>query len=1018
MAMTIEELQILITSETSQLRSEMGKVKKELSGMEGAVRKSTDAIKSAFKGIAIVLSGLAIGKYIKDAIQASSDLEGAFLGLQSIIEGQGRSFSKAKGFINEYIADGLVPLGDAVTAYKNLAARGYNDEQIQLVMERLKDAAAFGRQSSYTLGAAVASAAEGLKSENSILVDNAGVTKNVAKMWDEYAKSIGTTANNLTQQQKIQAEVNGIMDETKFQVGDAARYADTFAGRLSLLHKTLGDIQTNIGDAFMPIANFVIPILQRVASWLVKVTAYFKFFMQALFGVSKSNKQASVSIGGGAAVQDSMGVAAENAGKKAEKSGKKVKKAAEEAKRAVAGFDEINSLSEPSKKADGDSGGGGGSGGSGGDVGGIGGIDDIADFEMPEIDTETIPAHIQEMVDKIKESFNDLWGGAQSLGARFADAFSGLGPALQPLRDAIGPIKQSFVEMGGTLQQLTNDFLKPAAEYILFDFIPSIVTGFVQDFAPVFADVAVWSMQLLAETMQNVTNELITLWDGTFLPSLESIKSAWLEANSSVAASLQSLLDGTIKPLVDYMINSFIIPISSQLIKTFAPIFTDILVFAMQLFAKTFGNMTETLNNLTATVILPALEKIKNAFLEFVPRVGGALQTLLDGTIKPFVDYILNKFAIPIANTIIKTVVPIFTDILVAAFEVAAEAFEWAANLMNDIYKSVIEPTFDLVKKIVTDTLKIVADLWNKHGKDLLNNLKDLFKNIEDIFQRLWDKVLKPIVEPFLEKLTELWDKHLKGLIKELGDFIAKLVNGALEISNKFITPIVKFLVDILGPEFKNIFLFIVDIVSTAVARLADIIKGLLKVLGGIIDFLTGIFTGNWRKAWQGIVDIYKGLIEMISGIFKGVLNLTIDVINFAIRGILDHLNSLIQGATSLVDKIPGVDIKINPIRVPQIPKLARGGIVDGATNFGNYIAGEAGAEMVVPLENTPFVDKLASALGTAVMAAMQMGGPQSTNNDGGDIILNVDGTTLARILNPYLVKEGQRLGSTIIQPI
>lgn len=457
-AITLEELQILITSETSDLRRELDRVRAELGNMNNAVKSSTDGMKKAFKAVAVAIAALGIGKYVKDAVMAASELEGAFLGLQSIVEGQGRSFTKAKGFINGYIADGLVPLTNAVTAYKNLAARGYSDDQIEQTMERLKDAAAFGRQASYSLGDAVSSATEGLKNENSILVDNAGVTKNVAKMWYEYATSIGTTANNLTQQQKIQAEVNGIMEETKFQDGDAATYADTFAGRLSLLSKTLGDIQVNIGQAFMPIANFVIPILQKLANWLVRVTSYFRYFVQAFFGVSKSQKQSGIAAGGGAAAQDSFGTAAENAGKKAEKSGKKVKKAAEEAKRSVAGFDEINSLSELSKGSNADSGGGKGAGAG---AGGIGGDMGLGDFEMAEIDTETIPAHIQAMADKIKDAFKGMRDGAKDFGSMFADAFSGIRPALQPLYDAVGPIKQSFKEIGDSLLMLMDQFLKP-----------------------------------------------------------------------------------------------------------------------------------------------------------------------------------------------------------------------------------------------------------------------------------------------------------------------------------------------------------------------------------------------------------------------------------------------------------------------------------------------------------------------------------------------------------------------------
>ncbi|WP_438312214.1 phage tail protein [Sporosarcina sp. FA9] len=929
MAITLEELQILITSETSDLRRELDRVKQELGKMNSAVKSSTDGMKKAFKAVAVAIAALGIGKHVKNAVMAASELESAFLGLQSIMEGQGRSFGKAKGFINDYISDGLVPLTDAVMAYKNLAARGYNDDQIEQTMERLKDSAAFGRQAGLTLGGAVATATEGLKNENSVLVDNAGVTRNVAKMWEDYATTIGKTAKNLSDQEKIQAEVNGIMNETRFQIGDAAKYADTYAGRLALLSKTLGDIQVNIGQAFMPIANFVIPVLQKLAGWLVKVTAYFKYFMQAFFGVSKSQKQSNVAAGGGAVAQDSFGIAAENAGKKAEKSGKKVKKAAEEAKRSVAGFDEINTLSEPSKDSDSDS-----SGGSGADGGGIGGMDDLGmlDFEMPEIDTEAIPAQIQAMADKVKGIFSEMGEGAKGIGLIFAGAFSGIGPALQPLYDAIEPIKVAFADIGKTFIQLVEDYLKPMAGYILTDFIPSIVIGFVKDFAPVLANVAVWSIELLAKTFKNTTDMMVSLWNGTWLPSLERIKKAWVDANTSVAKSLQNLLDGTIKPLVDYLLNSFILPIAKRIQEVLVPIFTDILVFA---------------------------------------------------------------------------------------FKETAKTFEWLANLINDIYKTVIEPVFDLLKKIVLDTLQIVQDLWKKHGQTLLDNLSGLFDGIRDLFQLLWDKILDPIITPFLEMFTWLWDKHLKGLVEEVGTFIMKLVNGALEILNKFILPIVNYLIEKLSPTFTRVFQFIADVVGSAVGMIAGYIQGTLKVMGGLIDYIVGVFTGNWTKAWEGIRDVFKGIVEMISSIFKGVLNITIDIINFAVKSVLDGINTMIQGAIKLINAIPGVDIQISPISVPRIPKLARGGIVDGATNFGNYIAGEAGKEMVIPLENTPFVDKLASALGTAVMAAMQMGGAnQQTSGDGGDVILNLDGTTLARVLNPYLGQENQRIGSAIIQPI
>jgi hypothetical protein len=291
---------------------------KQLSGFQKTVSGSMKLVKAA-------IGTIAIGSLVKDSLAAASSMESAMMGLTSIVQGQGRDINQAKGFLNDYVKDGLIPLTDAVTAYKNLVARGYNDEQIKNTLNRLKDAAAFGRQSSYSLGEAVKSATEGLKNENSILVDNAGVTKNVAKMWDDYAKSVGKSRNDLTQQEKIQAEVNGIMQETQWQVGDAAKYTNTYQGRLSALNKTLTDIKVNLGNAFMPIANVVIPILQGLGNKLSSITSSIASFSQALFGkaIVASTKNTTDTT-----------EAIEQAGDAAEKAGKKASK-------AIAPFDEL-----------------------------------------------------------------------------------------------------------------------------------------------------------------------------------------------------------------------------------------------------------------------------------------------------------------------------------------------------------------------------------------------------------------------------------------------------------------------------------------------------------------------------------------------------------------------------------------------------------------------------------------------------------------------------------------------------
>ena len=321
------------------------KVKQVMNDASKTATKEAKKMDSAFKTsmgnigkyIVTAFSVATVYNFTKTSVQYASEVQAAWSGLNSIVEGTGNSFAKAQKFLKEYTADGLVGISDATTAYKNLLARGYTTDQIEMTMERLKDAATFGRQASYSLSNAVVSATEGLKNENSVLVDNAGVTKNVAKMWEDYAASIGTTANNLTKQQKIQAEVLGIQEETKFQIGDSAAYLDTYAGKVAQLSSAFSDLRLAWGQVVTPIIELFIPAITKA---IQVMTAFINKVKQALsvFGIemkeyiSKDNPVAN------------MGEQATNTAENIASTGDAAKKAAKKIKSAFDNSDEINVL--------------------------------------------------------------------------------------------------------------------------------------------------------------------------------------------------------------------------------------------------------------------------------------------------------------------------------------------------------------------------------------------------------------------------------------------------------------------------------------------------------------------------------------------------------------------------------------------------------------------------------------------------------------------------------------------------
>lgn len=291
-----------------------------------------------------------------------------------------------------------------------------------------------------------------------------------------------------------------------------------------------------------------------------------------------------------------------------------------------------------------------------------------------------------------------------------------------------------------------------------------------------------------------------------------------------------------------------------------------------------------------------------------------------------------------------------WTDTANGINEWGPKVIEGVSGLFNSIWQDAIDPYIQIIAQAWADFSGILVKTWDKHGKPLIDNIGEFVTKTIEYFQKIWDGVLEPIITPFLETLSWLWDKHLKGLIEELGDFIGKLVNGALEIYNKFIQPIMMWLVDYFAPTWRFLSTLVIGVVGTIIGHLSDMVKSAMKILGGIIDFITGVFTGNWKKAWEGVRNIFKGVIDGLAGIFKTPINLIIDGINSFLAGI---------NKIKIPDWVPGVGGK--SFKLQKIPKLARGGIVDKPTTA---LVGENGKEAILPIENnTGWIEELANKI-------------------------------------------------------
>lgn len=211
----------------------------------GDITAGTAALGLGFKqGFDIVVG------FFKSSIDEAAKFERSIIGVTSVAQNLGEDTGKLKNVILDLTKDGLIPASDAAAGLKNLMASGLSLNQSIALFNSLKDSAAFNRQGFLSMGEAIVGATQGIKNQQSIMVDNAGITKNLSIMWKEYAATIGKTAEKLTDAEKAQAAFVGITKEAAIFQGDAEKLTKTYSGSIDGLDAAFVKLKISMGTFF------------------------------------------------------------------------------------------------------------------------------------------------------------------------------------------------------------------------------------------------------------------------------------------------------------------------------------------------------------------------------------------------------------------------------------------------------------------------------------------------------------------------------------------------------------------------------------------------------------------------------------------------------------------------------------------------------------------------------------------------------------------------------------------------
>ncbi len=256
-----------INGEIGALGGEVTKVTKKASTDWGKLSSNF-----AILGTSMIAAGASIGLALKSAIDASSTLSDSLLGLGSVAEAFGVSADAANQAAISLAADGLMPVSDAATGLKNLLASGFSLDEATQLMLGFKDSAAFGRQGALDFGQAIVGATEGIKNGNSILVDNAGITKNLSVILEEAGGSAQDLGKASTDAGVRMAIYNGILKETSTFQGQAASLTGQYSGKVIALKTSIFNLQATIGDRLKPSLVGIVDQMKKavdgITSWM------------------------------------------------------------------------------------------------------------------------------------------------------------------------------------------------------------------------------------------------------------------------------------------------------------------------------------------------------------------------------------------------------------------------------------------------------------------------------------------------------------------------------------------------------------------------------------------------------------------------------------------------------------------------------------------------------------------------------------------------------------------------------
>lgn len=397
---------------------------------------------------------------------------------------------------------------------------------------------------------------------------------------------------------------------------------------------------------------------------------------------------------------------------------------------------------------------------------------------------------------------------------------------------------------------------------------------------------------------------------------------------------------------------------------------------------------------------------LKNAGTQILQGAGGmaasaagGVKTLVTGAM-PFVGAFggITSAALPVVAVIgsIVAAVSILGDHLDDIRGIIGNVFGKNGVAVFDGFLNTITTVKDRIVGIfspenLASVRTAIVGMFGENAGTGFDNIVSIGQSVIGVFQQIVNfgtQTVKPMFEQVFGWVSTTLLPGLLNAFNAIAPQIGPLVtNIGTAVMN--VATLIGNAIQTILPVIENIVMVLVNVVATVAppiiaavsqifANISNVVMSLQGVFDGLIQFITGAFTGNWASAWEGVKSIFGNAFSALVELCKIPINAVIGVINGAIRGI----NSIVGGGVTIPDWLPGGGGTFS-LHLNEIPMLAKGGFTNGVS-----IAGEAGTEAVISFDpsvrsaNIANWQKAGQMLGVDPVQAASVAGAGSLTTD------------------------------------